>query len=141
MKKPEPNSPNASATAAPGADATPQTLATVSRLHASRESFAALLRSRHADGSFRLSNETLRLLGLDAIALETAAEFLIDAGDADAVVHTAVALALFHKRFGAHQQQWREAADAALRWLLPQSLHYGPADGDWQRWAGEVCDV
>ncbi len=82
----------------------------------------ALLMTQKADGSFHWSRELEKWLGADLVAAKRAA-----GEHGEAVVATALALALLERDEAAREDQWRPAAGKARKWLARQ-----PADFDVQ---------
>ena len=79
----------------------------------------ALLMTQKADGSFRLSEELMRWLAEDLAAVERAAR-----EHGEAVVATAVAVALFERDEAGREDEWRPAARKARKWLARQSTAF-----------------
>ncbi|HQY69314.1 MAG TPA: VIT domain-containing protein [Pseudomonadales bacterium] len=124
---------------APASSRTQRT--TASKTRAAPDAFMLLTLSQRADGSFRLEPEALRAFALDANALARAAALLGGGDRAEAMVHTAVALALLERRFGDRQDEWRMLADKAARWMAGQAVALPAGETSWAGWAGVACAV
>lgn len=114
---------------------------TASKTRAAPDAFMLLTLSQRADGSFRLEPEALRAFALDANALARAAAVLGGGDRAEAMVHTAVALALLERRFGDRQDEWRMFADKAARWMAGQAVALPAGEASWAGWAVVACAV